>query len=413
MEQYNTNEEKNTDYIEKVKFYKNSRIIISIITIILLLSLFPVRYLFVEYNAEPNIEILGEQVIYIESNEKYVDPGVKATLNSKDVSKKVKVSGKVDTSVVKNYIISYSITNNKGKKKKTVKRKVVILDKIKPVIKIKGKKTLKVSLNEKYVDPGYTASDNVDGDITSKVLVYDKVNTEVKGSYEILYEVKDSSKNIGYAKRRVVVADYTAPVITLLGSKKIKIKKDGKYEEPGYTATDNIDGDITDRVNVSGKVKTSVAAIYKLKYSVSDESDNYTYETRTVYVGTAKQRAANNSIKVSISSQYLTYIKNGRTFLSTSVVTGQRGKHDTPRGTYRILGKSRNVTLRGPGYASPVSYWMPINGSGVGLHDATWRSSFGGSIYKSNGSHGCINMPYKKAQTLFNNAPVGTIVYIY
>ena len=58
--------------------------------------------------------------------------------------------------------------------------------------------------------------------------------------------------------------------------------------------------------------------------------------------------------------------------------------------------------LRGPGYASPVSYWMPFNG-GVGLHDATWRGSFGGTIYKTNGSHGCVNIPLKAAKVVYEN----------
>lgn len=65
--------------------------------------------------------------------------------------------------------------------------------------------------------------------------------------------------------------------------------------------------------------------------------------------------------------------------------------------------------LKGEGYASPVDFWMPFHGD-IGFHDASWRSSFGGSIYKTNGSHGCINMPYAKAEELYNlvypNVPV-------
>ena len=72
----------------------------------------------------------------------------------------------------------------------------------------------------------------------------------------------------------------------------------------------------------------------------------------------------------------------------------------------------KNTVLRGADYASPVSFWMPFNG-GVGFHDAPWRSSFGGTIYQYNGSHGCINMPYEKAKTLYNNISTGYYVVVY
>ena len=70
--------------------------------------------------------------------------------------------------------------------------------------------------------------------------------------------------------------------------------------------------------------------------------------------------------------------------------------HDTSKGVFKIRGKSRNVYLIGPDYKSFVNYWMPIYGD-VGLHDASWRWSFGGDIYTYNGSHGCVNLPMKTA----------------
>ena len=68
--------------------------------------------------------------------------------------------------------------------------------------------------------------------------------------------------------------------------------------------------------------------------------------------------------------------------------------------------------LRGPGYASPVSYWMPFDG-GIGLHDATWRYKFGGEIYKTNGSHGCVNMPLSTAKTIYENIESDTPIIVY
>ena len=54
--------------------------------------------------------------------------------------------------------------------------------------------------------------------------------------------------------------------------------------------------------------------------------------------------------------------------------------------------KQKGATLKGPNYEAEVTYWMPFNGN-IGIHDASWRYSFGGEIYKRNGTHGCVNAP--------------------
>ncbi len=86
--------------------------------------------------------------------------------------------------------------------------------------------------------------------------------------------------------------------------------------------------------------------------------------------------------------------------------------HTTPAGLYSLTYKQRDAVLKGEGYASPVKYWMPFNG-GIGFHDASWRSSFGGSIYKTGGSHGCVNMPYAAAKELYENVYAGMPVICY
>ena len=68
--------------------------------------------------------------------------------------------------------------------------------------------------------------------------------------------------------------------------------------------------------------------------------------------------------------------------------------------------------LRGEDYATPVSYWMAVYGN-IGIHDATWRRKFGGSIYKTGGSHGCINTPYANAKMIYENVSIGTPVIVY
>ena len=114
----------------------------------------------------------------------------------------------------------------------------------------------------------------------------------------------------------------------------------------------------------------------------------------------------------------LTYFVDGRPVLDCPVVTGRVYGHSTPKGTYTLNYKSRNLTLKGredngDEYSSFVNYWMAFIGSSYGLHDATWRTNFGGDIYKSGGSHGCVNMPYKSAAQLYEIIEPGTPILIY
>lgn len=116
-------------------------------------------------------------------------------------------------------------------------------------------------------------------------------------------------------------------------------------------------------------------------------------------------------ILIDISNQTLKYYVKGKVKLKSNVVTGGPGNR-TPKGHFRLRSKSRNITLRGNGYSSYVKYWMAFIGSEYGIHDAFWRSKFGGTIYKKNGSHGCPNMPRKNAAKLYKMAPIGTRVII-
>ena len=174
----------------------------------------------------------------------------------------------------------------------------------------------------------------------------------------------------------------------------------------------------------SGKHKHQMKAIAKTGYvfkgwysgnkKIRSSSSITVYNTQSfTYTAKFAKKPKKTYILISIKSQKLWYYKNGKLKLTANVVTGQKGKHDTPKGTYKILSKARSVYLVGPDYRSYVNYWMLINrGYQIGLHDATWRSSFGGSIYKYNGSHGCVNLPYSKARYLYNYAPLGTKVII-
>ena len=142
-----------------------------------------------------------------------------------------------------------------------------------------------------------------------------------------------------------------------------------------------------------------------------------TTEREPVYFQTAATHGnvdiGNTYVEIDLSAQHLWYYHDGAVVVSTDFVSGDPTKgYATPTGVYSITYKERNATLKGEGYSSPVNFWMPFNG-GVGLHDASWRSSFGGSIYNGGGSHGCINLPYSAAQTIFGSISKGDPVIVY
>lgn len=120
-------------------------------------------------------------------------------------------------------------------------------------------------------------------------------------------------------------------------------------------------------------------------------------------------------IAISILNQTMWYYKNGECVLSTDVVTGNTSlNRGTPTGVYSIAYKKKGYTLTGEGYASKVDFWMPFyEWRGIGIHDASWRDSFGGNIYKTEGSHGCVNTPYYAVKRLFEIVEDGTPVVVY
>ncbi len=126
-----------------------------------------------------------------------------------------------------------------------------------------------------------------------------------------------------------------------------------------------------------------------------------------------KNDIGNTYIEVDMGNQKLYAYKNGELLLETDIVTGNmKKKWDTPEGVNFVYNKQKNRTLRGPGYATPVDFWMPVKGS-IGLHDADWRKEFGGDIYLTNGSHGCVNIPPEVMTTIYNEYEIGTPVIMF
>lgn len=135
------------------------------------------------------------------------------------------------------------------------------------------------------------------------------------------------------------------------------------------------------------------------------------YDKEALYRG--KDDIGDTYIEVDMTQQMMYYYADGELELETPVVTGNlKAGHGTPSRVCSVYLKQTDRVLRGPDYASPVKFWMPVYGN-IGIHDASWRSNFGGEIYKTNGSHGCINTPYDAMKTLYEEVETGTPVIMF
>lgn len=126
-----------------------------------------------------------------------------------------------------------------------------------------------------------------------------------------------------------------------------------------------------------------------------------------------KEDIGSTYIEVDMGEQKMYYYVNGVLKIDTPIVTGNTSRRmGTPSGVNFVYLKQKNRVLRGRDYASPVDFWMPVKGN-IGIHDASWRSKFGGEIFKTNGSHGCINTPRDAMEQLYDMAEVGTPVVMF
>lgn len=145
-------------------------------------------------------------------------------------------------------------------------------------------------------------------------------------------------------------------------------------------------------------------------------------EMEPEYQYKAKARGINDIggtyVEVSIQDQHVWCYKDGVLVVEADCVTGRVSRgDDTPSGSVWAIDAKKSPAVLGTldtmGYSSPVNYWMPFNGN-IGLHDADgWRKKYGGDIYKTNGSHGCINLPYSAAKAIYEAVEIGTAVIVY
>lgn len=159
-------------------------------------------------------------------------------------------------------------------------------------------------------------------------------------------------------------------------------------------------------------------AIYHAILSAESQTVDAVWTVPALTRGQDNLDIGNTYLEVSIEKQHLWYYQDGKVVLETDVVTGMpTPSRATPTGLFRIFGKLEDTNLigemDGESWNSHVDFWMSVTWDAVGMHDAPWRNAFGGQIYKTNGSHGCINLPLDKERWLYYNVEMDTPVIIY
>ena len=333
--------------------------VISIIVVLLLLIGLAIIFFW-----PPKFELNKSPKIELAYGEKYQEPGFKVTKFGKDYTKKVKVKNKINKNKLGTYDIIYEVKINGITYKKT--RKVKLVDKEKPVITLTGNENVTVCPNAEYQEEGYKAIDNYDGDITDKVKITKEKN-------KITYSVKDTSGNITKITRTITKEDKTLPEITLKGNSTETIYLGNTWKEPGYTASDNCDNDITNSVVTSGTVNSNKLGTYKITYTVKDLSGNQTIATRTVKV---ISKPSNQGSQITPSNQkgiiYLTF-DDGPNEGTTNVILDILKEEGVPATFF--------VTNKGPDYLIKREY---DEGHTVGLHTASHNYA---TVYKSADSY--------------------------
>lgn len=256
----------------------------------------------------PTIKLNGKDSVKVEVFENYQDEGATASLGGRNYNK-IKVSGKVDTTKLGTYQIDYEVKVGPFRVKTT--RKVKVVDEENPIITLTDTKKQVLCPLEEYVEDGYQATDNYDGDITDKVEV-----TETTEKTKVIYEVKDSSGNTTKAVRDIIRKDETSPTITLSGGNETYIELGKKYSDYGYVAKDNCDGDLTSKVVVSGTVDTAKEGVYEITYQVADSNQNKAVVKRKVHV--VKAISMQPAIKGTI---YLTFDDGPSASITPSILS--------------------------------------------------------------------------------------------
>lgn len=243
-------------------------------------------FTFVVDTTPPEITLSGSDLVELQLGDTFTDPGATASDRGGDVdvSALITRSGTVDTSQTGTYTLTYQVTDAVGNTA-TKTRTVKVYNSLFPRLTLNGANPMEVEVGSVFADPGAIASDERDDDITDQIVISGTVNTGRVGTYPIEYRVTNSLSNQSSTTRTVKVVDRTPPVLTLRGANPMRLEVGSTFTDPGASAVDVGDGDLTDEITVTGSVYANRVGTYTLTYSVQDYAGNAAADAvRTVNV---------------------------------------------------------------------------------------------------------------------------------
>ncbi len=322
-----------------------SAVFVGIILLIAVLSL--IRGYFI---LAPGVQLQlnGEKMQEVAAYGGYEDPGAVARKGKKELNVDIVTEGAVDDKVPGTYTITYRMTYNG--KEYTAQRQVQVVDREEPELQLSGDAAMTVSKRELYEEPGFTATDRCDGDLTAAVEVTEALEDDL---LTLTYIVKDKAGNEGRAQRTVTIKDVVAPELLLNGGTTMYLPKGSDYEEQGYSAVDDADGDLTEAVERSGSVDTREAGTYTLRYTVKDHAGNTATAERTVQVYDEQTGIGNPKNRV-----YLTFDDGPSDDVTIRVLDTLAANHI--RATFFILNYDDSKR--------PIIQRMIDEGHAIGIH---------------------------------------------
>lgn len=227
-----------------------------------------------------DIQLLGEAAVTVEYGESYQEPGAEAVgygtvEDLTRVAVEVSISDDINLQKLGSYTVTY--TAEYMGVKQTATRNVEVVDTKAPEIRLSEDPDGFTVPGQAYQEEGYTAVDLHDGDVTEQVEC-------VEAEGVVTYTVTDSSGNQAQVQREIRYHDPEPPALTLLGEESVTILAGDTWEDPGCTAMDNVDGDVTDQIQVTGEVDSLISGSYVLSYQVTDSYGNTATAERTVTV---------------------------------------------------------------------------------------------------------------------------------
>lgn len=288
---------------------KATKIIIICVLALIAVTIGAAAFRSIDFSNPISLTLNGERDIIVEYGQEYQEPGATAVISKDGASLPVTVSGQVDATRLGKYTIKYTATA--GNHTRTEYRRVHVVDTEAPIITLVSDPKAYTLIGETYREEGFSAKDNYDGDLTGKV-----VCKEVDGI--MTYTVSDSYGNVTSVTRKINYVDPNAPIITLAGGDLSFIVAGENYEEPGCTAMDFRDGDLSANVIVSGDVDGNLPGIYTLKYSITNSIGVEAVKERIIYVIPKQDGSAPvNPDEVGLPTPGTTIEPNGKTIYLT------------------------------------------------------------------------------------------------